>query len=107
MKTSIAKTKAGWQGNTRVELGGNRILRIITGKDRDGSLVTSAWVHHIERTNGYAAELHRARTDFSKRMIHWNVRVTEKQVRSQHELALDMLNDLFDAIGRHYMVDKR
>jgi hypothetical protein len=106
MKTSIAKTKAGWQGNTRIEMGGNRILRIVTGKDQDGGLTTTAWVHHVETTSGYRAEVHRARADFAKRMVYWNVRVTEKQVRAQHELALDMLNDLFEAIGKHYLVDK-
>lgn len=105
MQTSIAKTKSGWQGNTRIDLGGDRILRIVTVKDRDGALVTSAWVHRVVNEIGYRAEIHDARSDYARRMIHWVVRVTEKQVRAQHQLALDMVDEMLPVIAKHYGVD--
>jgi hypothetical protein len=102
MHTSIAKTKAGWQGNTRIDLGDGRILRITTAKALDGSLCTTGLVHHVKQENGYRAEVHHARKDYGRRMVHWNVRATEKQVRGQHELALDMVDDMLPAIAKHY-----
>lgn len=106
MQTSIAKTKMGWQGNTRIDLGGDRILRITTAKGLDGSLCTTALVHHVVDEIGYRAEKHSTRHDYGRRMVQWNVRTTEKQVRSQHELALDMVDDMMIAINKHYAVDK-
>jgi len=105
MQTSIAKTKSGWQGNTRIDLGEGRILRITTGKALDGSLATTGLVHHVKQENGYRAEVHRARTDYGRRMVSWGTRVTEKQVRAQHQLALDMVDDMLPAIAKHYGVD--
>lgn len=102
MQTSIAKTKAGWQGNTRIDLGNGRILRIVTAKAIDGSLCTTGLVHRVVEEIGYRAETHNARTDYGRRMVHWNVRTTEKQVRAQHELALDMVDDMLGAIAKHY-----
>lgn len=105
MSTSIAKTKAGWQGNTRIDLGDGRILRIVTAKALDGSLCTTALVHRVTKEIGYRAETHNPRIDYGRRMVHWNVRTTEKQVRAQHELALDMVDDMLPAIAKHYGVD--
>ncbi len=102
MHTSITKTKMGWQGNTRINLGEGRILRITTAKASDGSLCTTGLVHHVKQKNGYCAEVHQARTDYGRRMVHWSVRVTEKQVRGQHELALDMVEDMLPDIAKHY-----
>lgn len=106
MNTSIAKTKMGWQGNTRIDLGGNRILRIVTAKALDGALCTTAMVHHVVEEIGYRAERHQTRTDYGRRMIHWNTRATEKQVREQHKLALDMVDEMLPEIAKHYGVDK-
>lgn len=105
MQTSIAKTKSGWQGNTRIDLGGDRILRIVTGKVDDGSLCTIARVHRVVNEIGYRSETHSARSDYARRMIHWGVRVTEKQVRAQHQLALDMVDEMLPVIAKHYGVD--
>lgn len=102
MNTSIAKTKTGWQGNTRIDLGEGRILRIITAKALDGSLATTALVHRMVDEIGYRAELHNPRHDYGRRMIQWKVRVTEKQVRAQHGLALDMIDEMLPAITKHY-----
>jgi len=102
MNTSIAKTKTGWQGNTRIDLGGDRILRITTSKAMDGSLSTTALVYHVVEELGYRAERHRARTDYGRRMIEWTTKTTEKQVRAQHQLALDMVDDIIPAIEKHY-----
>ena len=105
MSTSIAKTKTGWQGNTRIDLGDDRILRIVTAKALDGSLCTTALVHRLVTEIGYRAETHHARHDYGRRMLHWNVRTTEKQVRAQHQLALDMVDEMLPAIAKHYGVD--
>lgn len=102
MNTSIAKTKTGWQGNTRVDLGNDMILRIVTGKDTLGSLVTTAMVHRVVQEIGYRAELHRARFDYGKRVISSASRATEPKVRWQHGIALDMLDDLKAEIAKHY-----
>ena len=106
MHTSVAKTKSGWQANTRIDMGNDRILRITTAKGLDGSLCTTALVHHVVQDSGYRVERHQARTDYGRRMIQWNVRSTEKQVRSQHSLALDMVQDMLLAITKPYGVDK-
>lgn len=102
MNTSVAKTKAGWQANTRIDLGDDRILRIVTGRDMVSGLVTTAMVHRVVQEIDYRAEVHRARVDYGKRLVHWNVRVTEKQVRAQHMLALDMIDELMPEIAKHY-----
>ena len=102
MITSIAKTKTGWQGNTRIDLGNDRVLRITTMKGVvQGGVVTDAIVHRIERVQGYAMETYTLR-DFNERLIHWNMSATEKRVRSQHQLALDMVDDVRKRIERHY-----
>jgi hypothetical protein len=102
MNTSIAKTKTGWQGNTRIDLGNDMVLRITTMKGVvQGGVVTDAVVHRVERVQGYAMETYTLR-DFHKRLIHWNMSATEKRVRSQHQLALDMVEDVRKQIERHY-----
>jgi len=102
MTTSIAKTKTGWQGNTRIDLGNDMVLRITTMKGVvQGGVVTDAVVHRVERVQGYAMETYTLR-DFHKRLIHWNMSATEKRVRSQHQLALDMVEDVRKQIERHY-----
>jgi hypothetical protein len=102
MNTSIAKTKTGWQGNTRIDLGNDMVLRITTMKGVvQGGVVTDAVVHRVERVQGYAMETYTLR-DFHKRLIHWNMSATEKRVRSQHQLALDMLDQIKAEIERHY-----
>jgi hypothetical protein len=102
MTTSIAKTKTGWQGNTRIDLGNDMVLRITTMKGVvQGGVVTDAVVHRVERVQGYAMETYTLR-DFHKRLIHWNMSATEKRVRSQHQLALDMLDQIKAEIERHY-----
>lgn len=102
MTTSIAKTKGGWQGNTRVDLGNDLVLRITTmrGVVR-GGVVTDASVHRIERVHGYAMEKY-TRHDYHRQVIHWDLRATEKAVKAQHQLALDMLDQIKAEIERHY-----
>lgn len=105
MNTSIAKTKTGWQGNTRIELDGGRVLCIVTMKDDRGGLETSADVRRVTRHKGGVVETF-SRHDYRKRMLWWNVRVTEKQVRAQHGQALDMVDAMLAEIDQHYGVDK-
>lgn len=102
MTTSIVKTKGGWQGNTRVDLGNDLVLRITTMRGVVlGGVGTDAIVHRIERVHGYAMEKY-TRHDYHKRVIQWNTRTTEKNVRAQHQLALDMLDQIKAEIERHY-----
>lgn len=105
MNTSIAKTKTGWQGNTRIELDGGRVLCIVTMKDDRGGLETSADVRRVTRLQSHVVETF-SRYDYRKRMLWWNVRVTEKQVRAQHSQALDMVDEMVFDIDQHYAVDK-
>lgn len=105
MTTSIAKTKTGWQGNTRVLIGDNRALLIETAKASDGSLVTTGSVRRVTRNSDGLTEVW-TRYDYRKRMLWWNVRVTEKQVRAQHSQALDMVDEMVFDIDQHYAVDK-
>ena len=102
MTTSITKTKAGWQGNTRVDLGNDLVLRITTMRGVVlGGVGTDAIVHRIERVHGYAMEKY-TRHDYHKRVIQWDSRAAEKNVKAQHQLALDMLDQIKAEIEQHY-----
>ena len=102
MNTSITKTKGGWQGNTRVDLGNDLVLRITTMRGVVlGGVGTDAIVHRIERVHGYAMEKY-TRHDYHRRVIQWDSRATEKNVRAQHQLALDMLDQIKAEIEQHY-----
>lgn len=105
MNTSIAKTKTGWEGNTRMEMGGGRVLCIMTAKASDGSLVTTASVRHVVRGSHGATETS-TRHDYFKHWIRWTVRATEKQVREQHGRALDMVAEVMPSIEKHYGIDR-
>ena len=102
MHTSIAKTKTGWQSNSRIDLGNDRILRVTTAKDMDGTLTTTALVYRVVQEVDHRAEVHKARTDFGRRMMSRSIRATEAQVRNQHQLALDMVDELMPEIAKHY-----
>jgi hypothetical protein len=105
MTTSIAKTKTGWQGNTRILIGDNRVLLIQTAKASDGSLVTTGSVRKVTRNSDSVTEVW-TRHDYNRLWLRWSVRVTEKQVRAQHSQALDMVDVMVFDIDKHYAVDK-
>lgn len=105
MTTSIAKTKTGWQGNTRVLIGDNRVLLIQTAKAGDGSLITTGSVRKVVRNADGVTEVW-TRHDYHSLWMRWPVRVTEKQVRAQHGQALDMVDVMVFDIDEHYAVDK-
>jgi O-phosphoseryl-tRNA(Cys) synthetase len=106
MNTSIAKTKTGWQGNTRVELDDGKVLVVTTAKALDGSLATTAGVHKIVRyTDGSVAESYN-RHHYYKIWMFMPVRATEKQVRAQHAEALSMIDEIISEIEQHYAVDR-
>lgn len=102
MTTSIAKTKGGWQGNTRVDLGDDLVLRITTMRSVVlGGVGTDAIVHRIERVHGYAMEKY-TRHDYHKRVLQTAMRATEGAVKQQHQQALGMLDQIKAEIERHY-----
>ena len=105
MHTSIAKTKTGWQGNTRILIDDSRVLCIQTAKASDGSLVSIADVRQIKRLPSGPKEVS-TRHDYSKHWIRWTVRSTEKKVRDQHTEALAMLDDRLPDIDKYYSVDR-
>jgi hypothetical protein len=105
MTTSIAKTKTGWQGNTRILIGDNRVLCIQTAKASDGSLTTTGSVRNLTRRYGSVTE-HFTRFDYHKVWITWNVRATEKQVREQHSKAMAMTYVKIPEVDEHYAVDR-
>lgn len=105
MMTSVARTKTGWQGNTRMDLDDGKVLCIMTAKASDGSLVTTASVRHVMRGPHGVTETS-SRHDYSKHWMRWNVRATEKQVRLQHSKAMEMIDDMRRRIDLHYSVDR-
>lgn len=105
MTTSIAKTKTGWQGNTRILIGDNRVLCIQTAKNSYGSLITTGSVRKVVRNADGVTEVS-TRHDYHKVWITWDVRATEKQVREQHSKAMAMTYVKIPEVDEHYAVDK-
>jgi hypothetical protein len=105
MHTSIAKTKTGWQGNTRVLIGDSKVLCIQTAKANDGSLVTIADVRRVVRLPSGPMEVS-TRHDYCKHWIRWTARATEKKVAAQHTEALAMLDARLSDIDIYYLVDR-
>jgi hypothetical protein len=105
MTTSIAKTKTGWQGNTRILIGDNRVLLIQTAKNSYGSLTTTGSVRKVTRDADGLTESYN-RHDYHKVWITWDVRATEKQVREQHSKAMAMTYVKIPEVDEHYAVDK-
>lgn len=106
MNTSIAKTKTGWQGNSRILIGDNRALIIQTAKGPGSTLVTTGSVRKVTRDADGLTESYN-RHDYHKVWITWDVRATEKQVREQHSKALAMLYVKMPDVDEHYAVDRR
>lgn len=101
MKSSIAKTATGWEGNSRLKLNNGMVLRIRTAKREAGDVRTTAIVMRVEGSAGYLAETHTSH-DFATAIGQSHGKATEKLVRTMHGMAGDMLPLLIADISDHY-----
>lgn len=100
MHTRINRDLHGsWQANTRIMLDEKRVLCISTHKTFSKALVTSASIHKL---NDDGFESHMMFQDFHKIMIATKVRVTENNVKAQHDAALLMLDSLKNEVSEYY-----
>ena len=95
----VIQGKDGWSAETRIELGGQRLLRLRTGKHRDGGVATRGSVANIEgdvlvTTMGQ---------DYSRIYKHDpKARCTEKTVKEFHGYYVGMLPSIQREISRYY-----
>lgn len=88
--TNIRKDRWGkWVAESRIDLAGDRQLKIRTSKNDRGALITSASVCQIERDRDYYVEKFQLYGDYLKSVrITQPARVTSKVVEAQQALAL-------------------
>lgn len=92
--------RGNWAAEDEIKLEGDRVLKILTRKTSDGTLVTSATVHL--RDGMFLS--HRMFTDFSQRLMTAKIRCTEKAVAAQHAEAMTKLPELKEAVDAFYLV---
>ena len=98
----VVKTKAGWEGNERIDLGDGLIMRITTGKDTGrGRTVSLAICHRIFDGNGYKAEIH-DKNDWWKTIFTSRNIATERHIRAMHDDAMAKLDELIAEAKAHY-----
>lgn len=101
MNTKVYKNyHKQWIGETNVELGDNRVLRISTSKSSRGSLNTTATVSI--REGDFLS--HRVYVDYCKTVESTNPnRITEKVVSVQHNKVIsDKLDDITNEVIEFY-----
>jgi hypothetical protein len=90
MKARVRKTGGGWCAETRIEIGCDRVLQVLTVKSSFG-LVTTAQVI-VPGPRGYA---YSPFVDFNERLREGRfMPCTEINVRSEHNLALINVDSL-------------
>ena len=95
----VIQGKDGWSAETRIELSGQRLLRLRTGRHRDGGVATRGSVANIE---GDALVTTIGR-DYSRIYKHDpKARCTEKTVKEFHGYYLGMLPSIQREISRYY-----
>ena len=100
MHTRVTRDLHGaWQANTRVMLDDKNALRISTHKVSSGALVTSA-THVTCDDNGFESFI--VYQNFHKLVIVKRVRVTESNVKAQHDAALLILDELKNEMREYY-----
>ena len=98
----VVKTKEGWEGNERIDLGDGLILRLTTGKDAGrGRTISVAVCHRIFDGNGYKAEIH-GKDDWHKVVFTSRNIATVRHIRAMHEDAVGKLDELIAEVNAHY-----
>lgn len=97
MNTTI-ENNGGWKAKTHVEVGEDNVLVIITYKGRNGMLMTYASRH----TKDGPALVHKLFTDFNLRVLAEKKTATKKAVETQHQTALDQLDEILGKCEAHY-----
>ena len=97
--TVVQKSVRGtWEAQDHIELGNDRVLRIITMKNSYKQLATTATV---QIRDGMFLS-HRMFTDFSHTIkVSWD-RCSEKNVAAQHAECMKKLPELKEAVAAHY-----
>ena len=98
-EVKVSKDADGWWAETRIELGGQRLLRLVTCKHRQGGVATRGSVANIE---GDVLVTTMGR-DYSRIYKHEpKARCTEKTVKEFHSYHLGMLPSIQREISRYY-----
>ena len=97
--TSIKKDiRNNWSASSEYTIGNGRVLQVNTSKVHNGQLVTRATVHKREG----AFYSHAVFQDFSACLMTSSNRCTEKNVTTQHTVALNNISELIDLATAHY-----
>ncbi|RRD55755.1 hypothetical protein EII20_13855 [Comamonadaceae bacterium OH2545_COT-014] len=105
MQTSYYRARDGWHGRTVIKLPGQRQLVIHTYKPLQGrSLQTSATVWQVDEGGHVRHRMGFGRGgDYSERVAHTQpARITEKQVREQHEQVLSRAQVIVADVNAFY-----
>lgn len=87
--------RGGWESRTTVDLGNNRLLRIITYRLDNGVLVTRANALKLEDRGGIVMETWALFGDFTDTLAKSKpARVTGAVCEAQHKSALATIDDL-------------
>lgn len=97
MITTI-ENNGGWKAKTYIDLSEDHVLSIQTSKGRHGMLMTYA-SRHTKEGEGLVHALFK---DFNLRVIADKARATKKAVETQHQTALDQLDDIIAKCEAHY-----
>ena len=99
MGVEVTKDKDGWSAETRIELGGQRLLRLRTAKHRDGGVATRGSVSTIEGD----ALVTVLGQDYTRIFKHdRTARCSEKTVKEFHSYFLAMLPSIQREISQFY-----
>ncbi len=97
MNTTI-ENSGGWKAKTTLDLSEYHVLVINTYKGRHGMLMTYA-TRHTKEGPGLVHTLFK---DFNLRVLAVKTRATKKAVETQHQSALDQLDDIIAKCEAHY-----
>lgn len=96
----VFKSINGWKAESFFKLDDRHSLHVTTSKRSNGQLATTATrVTDSEDGMSYSFAVYQ---DFYKTLVTSATRVTEKAVKSQHEKALEGLDDLKKEVENFY-----
>lgn len=99
MEMQVIKGRDGWEANTKIDMGAeNRVLIVSTGKT-NGGMVTRAVVNTDKKDGFLIWDMF---GDYSTRTVYKGARCTEKTVRELHMLALAKVEETLAAARAHY-----
>ncbi len=104
MTTNYTRDRDGHRAITVHDLGNQRELQITTSKSSTGPLTTRVTVHQIDgNSRRHMFSFGGIRGDFSAQVAcTFPGRVTANVVRAQHEQCLGQLQEILQAVQKHY-----